>query len=127
MMLTAASQYGGSSGKKEKLYREKLYGLYSTPNIIQMTKSRRIGWAGYVARMEGKRNGCRSLMGKPEAKRPLGRPRRIYEGNTKLDLKAVLRHGVVWIHLPHYRAKWQAVVSSVMNFRVPYMGNSLTS
>jgi hypothetical protein len=57
-----------------KLYNEKLRDLYSSPSIIRISKSRRMRWAGHVARMEEKRNAYRLLMGKPDGKRPLGRP-----------------------------------------------------
>jgi hypothetical protein len=63
------------TGEWRKLYNEKLRTLYSSPNIIRQIKSRRMRWAGHVARM-GERNVYRVLLGKPEGKRPLGRPRR---------------------------------------------------
>jgi hypothetical protein len=66
----------GVTGEWRKLHNEELHNLYSSPNIIRMIKSRRMRWAGRVARMAEKRNAHRILMGKPEGKRPLGRPRR---------------------------------------------------
>jgi hypothetical protein len=72
-------------GDWRKLHIEELYNLYSSPNIIRMIKSRRIGWAGLVARMGEKRNAYRILVGKPEGKRPLGRPRRRWVDNVKMD------------------------------------------
>jgi hypothetical protein len=59
-----------------KLHNEELHNLYSSPSIIRVITSRRMRWAGHVARMGRKRNACRILVGKPERKRPLGRPRR---------------------------------------------------
>jgi hypothetical protein len=62
--------------KKQKLHDEELHNLFSSPSIIRMIKSRRMRWAGHVARIGEKRNACRILVGKPEGKRPLGRTRR---------------------------------------------------
>jgi hypothetical protein len=67
---------GEETGGWRKLYNEELYNLYSSPSIIRMIKSRRMRWAGHVARMGEKRNAYRILVGKPEGKRLLGRPRR---------------------------------------------------
>jgi hypothetical protein len=64
------------TGDLRKLHNEELHNLYSSPNIIRMTKARRMGWAGHVARMGETRNVYRILVGKPEGRRPLGRPRR---------------------------------------------------
>ena len=72
-----------------KLHNAELYALYSSPNIIRNIKSRRLRWAGHVARMEQYRNAYRVLVGKPEGKRPLGRPRRRLEDNIKMDLRDV--------------------------------------
>jgi hypothetical protein len=65
------------TGGWRKLHDEELYSFYSSPSIIRMIKSRRMRWAGHVVRMEEKRNACMILVGKPEGKRPLGRPRRM--------------------------------------------------
>jgi hypothetical protein len=72
---------------EEKLHNEELHNLYSSPNIIRMTKSRRIRWEGHVAQMEEPRNAYRTLMVKPEGKRSLGRPRRRWVDNIKIDLR----------------------------------------
>jgi hypothetical protein len=74
---------------------EKLHNLYSSPNIIRMIKSRMTRWAGHVARMGEKRNAYRIVVGKPEGKRPLGRPRRRWVDNVKIDVKKRL-DGMVW-------------------------------
>jgi hypothetical protein len=70
------------------------YALYSSPNIIRVIKSRRLRWAGHVARMGERRGACRASMGKPEGRRPLERPRRRWEDNIKMDLREVRRGGV---------------------------------
>jgi hypothetical protein len=74
------------TGGWRKLHNEELRNLYSSPSIIRIIKSRRIRWAGHVARMGEKRNAYRLLVGKPEEKRPLGRPRRRRMDNIKTDL-----------------------------------------
>ena len=70
-----------------KLHNEKLSDLYCSPNIVRVIKSRRISWSGHVARMGEKRGVYRVLVGKPEGKRPRGRPRRKWEDNIKMDLR----------------------------------------
>jgi hypothetical protein len=76
------------TGEWKKLHNEELRDLYSSPSIIRIIKSRRMRWAGHVARME-KRNAYRLLVGKPEGKRPLGRPRRRWVDNIRMDLEEV--------------------------------------
>jgi hypothetical protein len=76
----------GVTGGWRKLYNEELHNLYSSPSIIKIMKSRRMRWVGHVARMGEKRNVYRLLVGKPEGKRPLGRPRRRWIDNIKTDL-----------------------------------------
>jgi hypothetical protein len=79
------------TGGWRKPHNEELHNLYSSPNIIRMIKSRRMRWAGHVARMGEKRNihVYRILVGKPEGKRPLGRPRRSWVDNIKIDLREI--------------------------------------
>jgi hypothetical protein len=93
----------GVTGGRRKLHNEELHNLYSSPNIIRIIKSRRMRWAGDVARMGEKRNVHRLLVGKPEGKRPLGRPRRRWINNIKLDLLEVGLHVVDWIGLAQDR------------------------
>jgi hypothetical protein len=72
-----------------RLHNKELYALYSSLNIIRVTKSRRLGWAGHVARMGERRGAYRALVGKPEGKKPLERPRRRWEYKIKMDLREV--------------------------------------
>jgi hypothetical protein len=93
--------------------------LYSSSSIIRIIKSRRIKWAGHVARMGEKRNAYRLLVGKSEGKRPLGRPRRRWMDNIRMDLGEVGCCDVDWIGLAQNRNRWRALVNSVLNVRVP--------
>jgi hypothetical protein len=86
------------TGGWRKLHNEKLHNVYSSPSIIRIIKSRRMKWAGHVARMGEKRNVYRLLVGKPEGKRPLGRPRRTWIDNIKIDLLEIGLSVVDWIH-----------------------------
>jgi hypothetical protein len=107
------------TGEWRKLHNEELHNLYSLPSIIRIIKSRRTRWAGHVARMEEKRNAYRLLVGKPERKRPLGRPRRRWVDNIRMDLGEVGWGDVYWIGLAQDRNRWRALVNSVLNLRVP--------
>jgi hypothetical protein len=93
------------TGEWRKLHNEELPDLYSSPSIIRIIKSRRMRWAGHVARMGEKRNAYRLLVGKPEGKRPLGRPRRRWVDNIKMDLLEIGWGGVDWIGLAQDRDK----------------------
>jgi hypothetical protein len=109
------------TGEWRKLHKEELRDLYSSPSIIRIMKSRRMMWAGHVARMGEKINAYRLLVGKPEGKRPLGRPRhtRRWVDNIKMDLLEIGWGSVDWIGLAQDRDKWRALVNAVMNLRVP--------
>jgi hypothetical protein len=102
-----------------KLHNEQLRDLYSSPSIIRIIKSRRMRWAGHVARMGEKINAYRLLVGKLEGKRPLGRPRRRWVDYTKMDLLEICWGGVDLIGLAQDRDKWRALANAVMNLRVP--------
>ena len=107
------------TGEWRKLHNAELHALYSSPNIIRSIISRRLSWAGHVARMEKSRNAYRVLVGKPESKRPLRRPRRRWEDNIRMDLREVGCDPGVWIDLAVDRDQWRAYVMAVMNLRVP--------
>jgi hypothetical protein len=106
-----------ATGEWRRLRNEELNDLYSSPNIIRVIKSRRIRWARRVARMGEKTGANRILVGRPEGRRPLGRPRRRWEDNIKMDLQDVGR-GMNWIELAQGRDRWWALVNAVMNLRV---------
>jgi hypothetical protein len=102
-----------------KLHNEELRNLYSSSSIIRIIKSRRTRWAGHVARMKEKRNACRILVGKPEGNRPLGRPRRRWAENIKMDLRYIGWDGVDRTDIVHDRDQWRALVNRVLNLPVP--------
>ena len=106
------------TGEWRKLHNEELRDLYSLPNIVRVVKSRRMRWAGHVARMWERRGVHMVLVGKPEGRRPLGRPRRRWEDNIKMDLREV-GGGGDWMALAQDRDRWRALVNMVMNFQVP--------
>ena len=99
------------TGEWRKLLIEELNDLYCSPNIVRVIKSRKMRWAGHVARMGERRGLYRVLVGKPEGKRPLGRSRHIWEGNIKMDLQEV-----DWVELAQDRDSWWAFEKAVMNF-----------
>ena len=107
------------TGEWRKLHNTELHALYSSPDIIRNIKSRRLRWAGHVARMGESRNAYRVLVGRPEGKRPLGRPRRRWEDNIKMDLREVGYDDRDWINLAQDRDQWRAYVRAAMNLRVP--------
>ena len=102
-----------------KLHNEELNDLYSLPNIVRVIKSRRMRWAGHVARMGEDRGVHRVLVGKPEGKRPLGRPRRRWEDNIKMDLQEVGGGRGDWMELVQDRDWWRVLVGTTRNFRIP--------
>jgi hypothetical protein len=89
------------------------------PNIVRVVKSRRKRWAGHVARMGVERGVHRVLVGKPEGKRPFGRPKRRREDNIKMGFQEVGGARGDWMELVQDRDGWGALVSTVKNFRVP--------
>jgi hypothetical protein len=93
--------------------------VWKTGTIVRVIKSRRIRWAGHVAWMGEERSVYRVLVGKPEGKKPLGRPRCRWEDNIKMDLQEVGYWGMDWIQLAQDRDRWRALVNAVMNLRVP--------
>jgi hypothetical protein len=105
-------------GSWRKLHNNELHSLYSSPNIVRVIKSRGMRWAGYLARMGEGRGVYRSLLGRSEGKRPLGRPRRRWEDNIKMDLREIGIDEANWIRLAQDRVQWRACVNTVMNLRV---------
>jgi len=103
-------------GEWRTVHNEELSDLYSSPNIVREIKSRRMRWAGHVARMGEERGVYRILVGKPEGMRPLGRPRRRWVANIRTDLQDVGCGYMDWIGLAQGRDRWQTLVSAVMNF-----------
>jgi hypothetical protein len=107
------------TGGWKKLHNEELRDLYSSPSIFIIIKSRWMRWAGHVARMGEERNAYRLVVGKSEGKRPLGRSRRRWAENIKMDLLEIGWGGVDWIRLGQDREKRRALVNAVMSLRVP--------
>jgi len=107
------------TGKWRKLHKEELNDLHSLPNTVRVVKSSRMRWAGHVARMGKDRRVHRVLVGKLEGKMPLGRPRRGWEDNIKMDLKEVGVGRGDWMELAQDRDRWRALVGTVRDFRVP--------
>ena len=100
------------------MHNEELNDLYSSPNIVRVIKSRSVTWVGHVARMGEERGVYRVLVGKPEERRPLGRPRRRWMDNIRTDLQKV-GCGMDWSGLAQDRDRWRTLVTAVMNLRVP--------
>jgi hypothetical protein len=107
------------TGEWRKLHNEELRDLYSSPSIIRIIKPRWMRLADHVARIGEKRNAYRLLVGKSEGKRPLGRPRRRWVDNIRMELGEVGWGDVNWIGLAQDRNRWRALVNSVLNFRAP--------
>jgi hypothetical protein len=106
-------------GSWRKLQKDEFHGLYSSSNIVGVIKRRRIRWAGHVARMWERRDVYRVLVGRPEGNRPLGRPRRKWEDNIKMDLRKTGIDMANWIRLAQGRFQWRAFLSTVMNLQIP--------
>jgi len=107
------------TGESRKLHNEELSDLYSLPNIVRVVNSRRMRCAGHVALMGEGRGVHRVLVGKPEGKRTLGRPRRRWEDNIKMDFQEMGGSRGDWVELAQDRERWRALVSTVVNIRVP--------
>jgi hypothetical protein len=103
------------TGEWRKLHNEELNELYSLPNIVWVVKSRRMRWAGHVARI----GVHRVLVGKPDGKRPLGTPRRRREDYIKMDVQKVGGGRGDWMELAQDRYGWRALLSTVKKLRVP--------
>jgi len=106
------------TGEWRRLHNEELNDLYSSPIIVWVIKSRRTRWDGHVARMGEERGVYRFLVGKPEGRRPLGRCRRKWAYNIRMDLQEMGCVYMDWIGLAQDRDRWRTLVSAVMNLRV---------
>ena len=103
-------------GEWRRLHNEELNDLYSSPNIVRVIKSRGMKWAGHVARMGEERGVYRIFVGKPEGRRLLGRPRRRWVDNIRMDLQEVGCGYTDWIGLAQDRDSCRRLVSAVMKF-----------
>jgi hypothetical protein len=112
------------TGGWKKLHNEELHNLYSSPNTIRMIKSRRMRWAGHVARAGEKRNAYRILVGDPEGKRPLGRPRLRRVNNIKGNIRETGWDGMNWIDLAQDRDQWRALVNTLIDLVLKMLGSS---
>jgi hypothetical protein len=106
-------------GSWRKLHNDELHSLYSSPNIVRVIKSRKMRWSGHVTRRGEGRGIYRVLVWRPEGKRPLGRRRRGWEDNIKVDVREIGTDETNWIQLAQDRVQWWACVNTVMNIRVP--------
>jgi hypothetical protein len=102
-----------------EMHNEELHGLCSSPGIVRVINARRMRWAGHVARMGEVRGAYNFLVGRPEGRRLLGRPRRRWEDNIKMDLRKIGFGEVGRIYMAQDRDRWRAVVNTVMNLRIP--------
>jgi len=98
-----------------KLHNGEPHGLYSSPNIVRVIKSRRMSWAGHVARIGEGRDVYRFLVGKSEGRRPLGRPRRRWDNNIRIDSREIGCEVVNWMYLAQDRDQRQDLVNTVLN------------
>ena len=117
-MLVFGPRRDEVTGEWRRLHNEELNDLYSSPNIVRVIKSRRMRWVGHMARMGEEWEVDRFLLGKPEGRRQLGRPRRRWIDNIRMDLQEVGCGYIDWIGLAHDRDMWRTLVSAVMNLRV---------
>jgi hypothetical protein len=106
-------------GSWRKLHNDEFHRPHPSPNIVRVIKSRRMRWAGHVARMGEGRGVYMVLVGRPEGKRPPGRPRRRWEDNIKMNLREMVIDRAHWIQLARDRVQWLTFVNTLMNLRVP--------
>jgi hypothetical protein len=107
------------TGDWRRLHNGELHNLYTSQNTIWVIKSSTMSWMGHVTCMGQMRNAYNILVGKPEAKRPLGRPRHRWKDNFRMDLREIGWEGMDWVHLAQDRDQWQALVNMVMNLQFP--------
>ena len=104
-----------------RMHNAELYYLCPSPSIIWVIRSRRMGWAGYVARIGSLRDEYRVLVGRPDRKIQLGRPRSRWKDNIKIDIEEVGWGGMDWFGLAQDRNSWRAIVNVVIKFGFPKM------
>ena len=107
------------TGEWRRLHNEELHRLYDSPDVIRIMKSRRIRWAGHVARMGGKTKIIFYCGWKAGGKEAIGRPRRRWEDNIRRDLREVGIRDENWLDVAQERILWQTFVTAAMNLRVP--------
>ena len=108
------------NGDWRRLHNEEIHSLYTVQrNIVRTIKSRRLRWAGHVARMEGCRSAFKILTGKPTGKKPLGMPRRRWQDNIWIDLDEIGINAGNWVDSAQDRDYWRALVNAALNLRVP--------
>ena len=107
------------NGEWRRLHNEQLQNLYRSPNIVRVIKSIRLRWAGHVARIEEGRSAFKFLTFKPRGKRPLGRSRRRWEDNIRMDLEEIGINERNWVDSAQDGNYWRALVNAALNLRVP--------
>ena len=110
---------GMRMGSGGGFHNEELHSSCRSPNIVRVIKSRRLRWAGYVARMEEGRSAFKLLTGKLTGKRPLGRLRRRWEDNIRMDLEEIGINAGNWVDSAQDRHYWRVLVNAALNLRVP--------
>ena len=102
-----------------RLHNEELHNFYRSPNIIRGIKSRRLRWAGHIVRMEECRSAFKILTGTPTGKRLLGRLRRRWEDNIRMDLKEIGENTRNWVESAQDKNYWRVLVNAALNLRFP--------
>jgi hypothetical protein len=110
----------GEDRSWRNFHNDELHNLYSSSDIVRVIKSRRMNWAGHVARMGERRGAYSILVGRIEVKSPVGRPRRMWKNNFNTDLREIGIDGANWIQMSQCRDRNWAFVNTIMKFRVPY-------
>jgi hypothetical protein len=119
LLTTGSFTKREEDGLWRKLHNDELHSLYSSSNVVRLIKSRRLRWVGNVTFMGEGKSVYRVLVGGPEGKRPLGRPRHRWEDNIKMDIRETGIDGINWIQLAQDMVQWWAFVSTVMNLQFP--------